>query len=549
MDDPKAKLILDQYESLAQIRDIQLGVWQELSRICFPRSTQLFGATPETTTTDRQRVAQNWDGTAMRACNTLATGQAARITPMGARWFVLRPPANLQGNTSAERWYARCTEILIAALGGSNFYNRAFECYQSRGAFGISALEIRAGTNSRGFHFSSLPIGTYAVAENQFDEVDTLFRCYMRSPAQMAQAYGEVNLPPLVRKAYDDVQTRNKQSEKVIHGVFPRRMRDPRKIDPQNKPVESIHIHADSQTVLLESGFDSNPFAVSRWQTNPLSPYGWAPADYALPEACQLNFLEQMQDVLAEIAAYPRVLYPAGMKDDLDFAAMGLTSFDPAAGEYGIPREWLTGGRYDIAKDRAEDKKRAIEDSFFVPLFTAISRLGPDPTATHVSAIVSESRELFHPIYSAMVREFHTPTLRRCFSLGLEQGMFPDPPRSVIQADELGAFIADPDVEYVTAMALALEQSSVQGFQDVIATVSPLAAADPSWLEPLDPAATLEHLLRVKGLPVAILRTDEQMAAIAQQKAAMAQAQVAKEAAQAVGAVGGVDEAQRMLSQ
>jgi len=535
--------IIAQAAALETQRLIHEDVWNELATICFPRrgtitnsKSALTGGVP-----DRGRVADNFDGTAMRACNTLATGQAARITPMGARWFVLRPPARLASNRAASRWFAECTEILTVKLGTSNFYNRAFECYQDRGGFGISAMEVTSGKGGRGLHFRTLPIGTFAIAENSLDEVDTIYRTFYRTPAQLAEQYGLENLPPSVQKLATSTADRHRNTEQIIHAIEPRRDRDPRQRDGKSKPIASVHVHKETGAVLLESGFDSIPIAVSRWQTNALSPYGWAPADYALPEALQANFQEQMLDVLAETAAFPRILYPAGMKDEIDFAAMGLTSFDPT-NENAFPREWLTAGRYDIGKDRSEDKKKSIEAAFFVDLFRAISQLSPTATATQVSAIVSESRELFHPIYSNMVREFHTPVLRRCFALLMQQGEMPPPPPAVIDEDELGLFIADPEVEYVSAMALAMEQSHLSGLNDIIQVLLPLAQVDPSFLAALNPDTIAAHLMQAKGLPANFTRTDEELAALREAAAQQAQAAQAQQATQAVRNLGGVDE-------
>jgi hypothetical protein len=542
--------LLDQYEALRALRDPNLSIWQDLANICFPRRAGLHalnraqpvnGRAP-----DRSGMAEQWDGTAMRACHTLATGQAARITPMGGRWFVLRPPAHLKENRQAADYYARASEILVAKLAGSNFYNRAFEAYLERGAYGIAAVECTAGANGRGLHFKTHPIGTYAIAENSLDEVDTVFRSSYRSPAQLIEQYGEEgNIPQEVRNKYEEPATRHQPSEEIICAILPRKDRDPRALDARNKPIASYHIHRTSAALLYESGYDSMPIAVSRWQTNPLSPYGWGPADYALPEAAQANFQEQMLDVLAEVAAFPRVLYPAGMKDEIDFSAMGLTAFDPQAGETAVPREWLTAGRYDIGKDRAADKKRAIESAFFTQLFEGVSRLSPDATATQVAAIVNESRELFHPIYSNMVREFLTPILRRSFTLLLLQGEMPPPPAEVIEQDSLSAFIADPEVEYVSAMSMALEASHMQSFQDILNTLVPIASLDPSFLQFLNPDTIGASMLRLKGLPTAWLRSEEDLAALRQAAAQAAQAQQAVQLSQGVKNLGGIDDATR----
>lgn len=537
--------VLDQAAALDAIRLPHEAIWDELGSICFPRHGTLSNHRNQPTGTtqhDRARIAANFDGTAMRACDTLATGQSARITPMGSRWFVLRPPARLKDSQAALNWYAACTETLIAALQGSNFYNRAFQCYQYRGGHGCAAMEVTSGRNNQGLHFRTYPTGSYSIAENSLDEVDTVYRTHYRTPAQLLEMFGEKALPPKVLKLTEDVQTRHRPSERIIHAVYPRDMRDPRMKDGGNKPFASCHVHADAEVMLLESGFDSMPVSVSRWQTSAISPYGWGPADYALPEAAQANFQEQMLDTLAETAAFPRVLYPAGMKDEIDFSALGLTSFDPSAGETAIPREWLTGGRYDIGKDRAQDKRRAIEASFFVDLFNAVSRMPADATATHISALVSESRELFHPIFSNMTREWQVPILRRSWQILMQQGGMPPPPADVVATDDLGAFIEDPDVEFVSAMALALEQSHISGLNEIIAVVSPLATLDPAWLRALNPDTIVPHLVRSKGLPTIYLRSEEQLQEMAAQEAAAREMQAAQMASQSVRNMGGVDE-------
>jgi hypothetical protein len=465
---------------------------------------------------------------------------------MGARWFALRPPPDVASSPAAVRWSNQCGEILALALAKSNFYNRAHEAYLDRGAFGTSALEVTGGAAGRGLHFRCFPIGTYSIAQNSLDEVDVIHREFLQTPAQLAQSFGYDKLPKEVRVKFDEPKTRYARTERMLHCVYPRNDRDPRKQDAQNKPIASVHLHKETSTILLESGFDELPIAVSRWQTWGESPYGWAPAYHALPEANQLDFLEQMLDTLAETAAFPRVLYPAGFKNEIDFNACGLTAFDPNTTT--LPQEWLTAGRYDIGKDRSAEKRRAIESAFYVELFNAISQLDPSATATQISAIVTESRELFHPIYSNMVREFLTPILRRSFSLLLRQGVIPMPPREILQTDSLGAFLEDPAVEYVSAMALALEQGQLGNLNEIITVLSPMAALDPTVFDFIDPVAAGYHFARTRGLPSVLLRTPADLAALNESRAQQAQAQQALAATEAIRNLGGPRETQQAVS-
>lgn len=514
------------------------ALWEELAAIVHPRRSLTSSRSAVTTggLPDRARMAESFDGTAMRANRTLANGQAARITPMGARWFALRPPEELTDDGNAVAWYQKCGEVLARKLAASNFYNRAHEHYLDRGAFGTAALEVLPGKHNRGLHFRSYPIGSYSVAHDERDEVDTITRLLHLTPKQILQMFGEKDTPACVMKKLEDPSAALTPLE-IRHTIRPRLRRDPRRSDARNKAYESTYILCAERHLLREEGFDEFPVAVSRWELWGDSPYGWAPSYLALPEATQANFIEQMKDTLLEISAFPRVLYPSNIKGDIDFRALGLTCYDPSNGHE--PREWLTNGRYDIAKDGAADKRRAIEEAFYVPLFSAISQLDRTATATEVRAIVTESRELFHPIFANLTREFQGPVLKRAFAILLRQGELPPPPPSVLQEDSLGSFIADPSVEYTSIMALALEQTQIANFSECLGVLSPVFQADPEALDFLNTDAIGPAFFRYKGLPEEFIRSAEQIAEIRQGRAQAAEMQAAAQAAGAVKNLGG----------
>lgn len=539
----QGKRIVEAYGALLSDRSSWDSLWQELADVCHPRRAEITSRSGPGTPPDRENIANAFDGTAMRAADTLARGQAARITPMGSRWFAFRPPPQLADNAAAQAWYQRAGEITAQKLYASNFYSVQFETYQDRGVFGTAAKEILAGPDGRGLHFREFPVGSYCIADNDFGQVDTLYRAYKFTARQILGAFPD-SCPDRIRKEALD-PTKASQRHEIIHGVFPRLDRDPRKSDSKSKAFASFHVLKEDAHILKESGYDEFPCAVSRWQRWGESPYGWAPAYHALPEASQANYLETLLDTLAETAAFPRVKIPDGtLKSDIDFKALGLTFFDPAMGSG--PEEWLTGGRYDIGKDRLNDKRQAIESAFFTNLFNPVAQLSDEATATQVRAIVSESRELFHPIFANMVREDQTPTLRRAFSLLLRSGEIPPPPPAVYQRDNLGAFIAEPDVEMVSQMALALEQNHLARLNDVLAVLTPIAGVDPSVLDYLDLDRVGPSLNRYMGLPEDFIRPPEQIAEIRGARAQAQQAEAAKQATEGVRNLGGIDQVGRL---
>jgi len=534
-----SKHILAQAKVLDGQRAPWESLWQELADVVHPRRGMISTKPAPFSTPDRSKIAEAFDGTAARANRTLAYGCFSRITPMGARWFVCRPPAEMKADADAISWYQRCSEILSAKLYASNFYQRSNEHFLDRGAFGTAATEVTGGHGGKGLHFRSFTIGSFSIAHNANDEVDTLFRLYNLTPKQIVEQFPDTAPAEIRKKAAD--ASHCYQPVPVRQAIYPRHDRDPRKRDGANKAYASVHILPECGTILTEQGYDEFPCAVSRWELWGESPYGWAPSYLALPEATQANFLEKMLDTLVEVAVFPRVLYGSGLKGNIDFAPLGLTCYDPIAGE--APREWMTQGRYDVGKDRVREKRDAINEAFFVPLFNAISQLDHDATATEVQSIVSESRELFHPIFAGLSREMLIPLLRRSFSILLRQGELPPPPASAIQRDALGPFIGEPAVEFVSSMAMALEQSHLQSLGSVMGVLAPFGQADPSVFDFIDTDKVGPALFRAKGLPEEFIRDAKSIAQIRagrQQAQQMAQAEQASSAVKNVGGAEGI---------
>jgi hypothetical protein len=178
--------------------------------------------------------------------------------------------------------------------------------------------------------------------------VDTISREYEMTARQAALKFGPDALSDPMKA--DLANTKSYRKFTVVHMIYPRGPGEVEqgKKDGPNKPFASIYLDKASKHVLLSSGFDEQPFFVTRylkWKNSEC--YGYSPSWTALPEARQLNFLEKQLDSLAELSAFPRVLIPAGFDQDIDLRAAGITYFDPN-NPNALPKEWGTTGRYDI---------------------------------------------------------------------------------------------------------------------------------------------------------------------------------------------------------
>ena len=313
-----ADKVLQRHAELVHQRATWESLWEDIAKYVMPRKASMFTQTTSPTTEDE---AQLFDATAVRANMILANGQLSWMTPLESRWFSLEPPKAMESEDEIEQWFKRCTEVMQAELSRSNFYTEIHELYLDRGAFGTAAILVEAGKNNS-LNFTKLDLGSFAISEDDEGYVDTLSREYEMTARQAALKFGVENLTDSMKKELEKPNSNRKFS--CVHLIAPRGPGEIEqgKRDGANKPYASVYVDKASKHVFLSSGFDEQPFFVTRylkWKNSEC--YGYSPSWTALPECKQLNFLEKQLDSLAEIHAFPRILIPAGFDGDIDLRA------------------------------------------------------------------------------------------------------------------------------------------------------------------------------------------------------------------------------------
>ena len=547
-----AQYVLKRHEGMLGDRGTWDAWWDEVSRYCMPRKTDMF--TMRSAPSD-QNDAVLFDGTMVQANIVLANGCMSYLSPADSRWFAYDPPPFLKGNDKCEQYFRHCTEIAMQELASSNFYTEAHEMYLDRGCFGTAVLWVEEGKKSL-LNFRKFDVGTFAIAQDDEGYVDTLSRDFMLTARQAVQWFGHDNVSEAIQKAFDSEDAKQLERKFLfIHQVFPRADDEieinaetgQAKRDLENKPIASVYIEKDKKLVVRIGGYDELPFFATRylkWYDE--HAYGWSPAWSALADARQLNFLQKQMDALAELSAFPRFLVPDTHEGDVDFRASGVTYFD-TANPNGIPREWATQGRYDIGKERIEAKQKSINDAFHVDLFKLFANLDrPQMTAREVSERASEKLIQFSPTFARMTTEFFTPLLRRVWSILTRMGRMPPPPPEAIQPTaDGGGMLPQPEVTYSSRIALAikaLENASLMNmfemWMPVIGNMKPEIADNCNWDE------IFRDSVRNAGLPSRwllevdeVLQTRKQRAAQAEEMQKQAQQAQMAESVSKVGSV------------
>lgn len=519
-------------------------VWDEINRLFMPRKAgRIYNSA---TSPDTSAEDELFDSTGVFANQTLANGQMSYITPADSRWFALDAPVNKKGDDEVDQWFQKCSEIMQSGLAGSNFYSEIHELYFDDGGPGTTCIIALPGKTSP-ITFETLPIGSYWIDEDDEGKIDTLFRELSYTARQCEMKWGRDQLSPKMISAIEKFNKEGKDEGKftIAHGIYPRpsNEREHGKADGKNKPWRSVYFVSGENHLISDEGFDEKPFFVGRHSLKSGDIYGHSPAMAAMADMRQLNFLVKQMDALAEVTAFPRIQVPSSMIDEVDLRAGGITVYNENMPN-ALPREWGTGGRYDVGLDREKRKQAAVERLFYVDLFQMFSSVDKQMTAREVAERASEKLAQFTPAFARKTTEIITPLLQRAFGIFSRLGLFPPPPMSLAEQGPDGPFIPDPNIAYNSRVALAIKSLQNTAFFRSMEINMPLAQQHPEIMDNYDLDQISRDTSRNDGLPADWMRPKEEVEEIrkgrAEAQAAAAQQQQILDASQAAKNVGGI---------
>ena len=479
---------IEKYDDLAAKRDyIWKTGWQQVSGFALPNDSDIqVTKTPGQVAGWTDRI---YDITMIQANQTLAAGQRNLLTPSDRPWFEMEPPDELkanQGYDNAAVWLGQASDKLRKRLAESNFSSIANIGYLSVPVFGTDYIHCEEGRKTM-LNFQHWKIGTYVIEEDDSGMVDTGRRLFKMKGRQILQQFSKKGdeIPEAMMKVIKTPKGKMQEFE-ILHCVFPRDDSDriPGAKDGKNKPIASVYIAKDFKDCIRVSGYDEMPGFCSRyskWTQD--DPWGYGPGYLALPLARQVNYVTKYMDSQAELHAEPRILAPDNLAGDVDLRAGGVTTYDGTAGPESVPREWLTGGDYKLGMELLAQKRDAINEMFFVPLF---KMLGSEPlidksmTAYEVAQRLAEKAQQVTPIFDRRVTEFLQPMLQRAFGVCFRAGDFGTPPDSLMQ--DLGGgkkgFVM-PKIVIKNSLNEALSALQNRGIEQTFTFLQPLAESHP----------------------------------------------------------------------
>ena len=508
--------------------------WRDLNDYILPRRARFFVS--DANKGDRRNL-KIIDSTATLAARTLRSGMMGGITSPARPWFRLTiPDAKLAENNEVKLWLHNVTQRMTTIFLRSNLYNVLPIIYGDLGVFGTGAMIMEEDFNNV-LRFYPFPIGSYMVANDEKLMVNVFMREFRMTVRQVVNRFGRDPQNPKNIK-WDNISsharslwnTGNPEAwMDIVHVITPNEKYDPNRLESKYKKYISVYyeqgfagnnqtgmhnLGVDETKFLSEKGYDFFPVLCPRWEVTGEDVYGTdCPGMTALGDIKQLQSVEKRSLLGIEKMVNPPLIGPTAMRNS-------KVSVLPGDVTYVDVREGLQGFRsvYDVRFDvqktegKQDQTRQRISRVFYEDLFLMLANSDRRQiTAREIEERHEEKLLALGPVLEQLNQDLLDPLIDNSFKIMADQGLIPPAPDQ-IRGSEL-------KVEYISIMAQAQKIVGIGGIDRFVNFAGQIAASAPTVLDKIDGDQLLDIYADLTSIPPGIVRSDEAVAQIRQQRA------------------------------
>lgn len=510
MADEKRDKYLQRWASLKRERSSWDPHWREISEYLLPRSGRFFA---DQRNRGDKRHNSIYDNTGTRALRVLAAGMMAGMTSPARPWFRLTTSdPDLNESAAVKEWLAEVTRLMLMVFAKSNTYRALHAGYEELGAFGTWSNIVVPSFRTI-IHSHPLTVGEYALTTNYEGQVNTLYREFQATAAQMVAEFGRDNVTQKVRDQYD--RGNLDALFPVIHAIEPRADRDPKMRDAKNMAWASCYFEPGTTEgkYLRESGFKEFAALCPRWMTTAGDIYGNSPAMEALGDIKQLQHEQLRKAQGIDYKTKPPLQAPTGMKNQMvDTLPGGITFVDAAAPNGGIRSAFEVNIDLSHLLADIQDVRERIKSAFYADLFLMLANgENPQMTATEVAERHEEKLLMLGPVLERLHNEILDPLIEMTFSRMVEAGIVPPPPQEM-QGMEL-------NVEFVSMLAQAQRAVATNSVDRFVGNLGAIAQMKPDVLDKFDADKWADAYADMLGVDPELIVPADQVALVRKQRA------------------------------
>lgn len=491
--------------------------WQEILDYVMPRKAEV----SFTRSKGEKRTELLFDSTAITATNLLAASLQGTLTSPSLPWFNIKlRNEELNMDDDVQLWLEDTAKRMYDVFNESNFNTEVHEMYLDLVSIGTGALfleEDKRGFDVGGVHFNALHIKEYFIAENINGRVDTLYRKYKLSARQAIQEFGEDNVG---KKILEAAKEKPDKEFNFIHAVEPTEDYERATGEKANTklPFHSCHVCTEDKMKVRVGGYNEFPYLVPRWTKATGEIFGRSPSYNALPDIKTLN-----KAVEIGLKAWAKAIDPPLLVQD--DGVIGRVRMTPGGISVvrndGAVKPLQIGSNWQITDMKENQLRQAIRQAYYSDQLQL--QEGPQMTATEVQVRYELMQRLLGPTLGRFQTEFLNPLIERTFGIMLRNNALVQQPE-IIEDETI-------DIEYVGPLARSQRMEEATAIDRVYQLAFNIAQVDPSILDILDHDVAIRTRATLLGVPKTVLRGQEEVMAMRQQR--MEQQQMQQEMAMA----------------
>lgn len=514
--------------ALERERSSWFAHWQELSRNILPRRGR-FLVTPNQGDKGAKLNSAILDESGTFAARTFAAGMMSGITSPARPWFRFtlgnRDPRR-QSN-AVRAWLDDVRQVTLDAFARSNAYNALGSVYEELGVFGTGVMLIDEDDEDD-IRCYALTVGEYYLGSSARLAVDTLYRVFPMTVAQLVQRFG-------LECCSDDVRAMHERGDldterDVVHAIEPNDSRVEGSALSGDKAFRSVYFEKGGvgDRLLDVRGYDEFPAMCPRWTTVGNDAYGRGPGMDGLPAVRAAQLLAKRHAELVDKSSRPPMQAPAMLKNEPMSALPGGVTFLPVnSGDAFKPAFVVSPAAIVAVREAQKELRNTIGRAFYEDLFLMLSQM--DGVQPRQNLEMMERREekmlMLGPALERLHDELLDRCLRRVVGILMRRHRLPPPPRELMERG------AELRIEYISVLAQAQKSVGLTSIERLMAFVGGQAAVNPAVLDKIDQDRAVEVYAEMLNAPPDILVDNEQVAALREQRARQQQQMQAAEMA------------------
>lgn len=438
-----------------------------------------------------------FDSTAIDAAERLVNLVLSGLIPPWMPWFRIVPGraiVNPDQKTALAPLLAYAEKLMQSLLLESNFYQEMQPMLLDRVVGGTGAIALNFGDSA--ISFKSIPLAEIALEEDNSGEISAVVRKYYLSFRDMDKLW---KLPEEFRLQHEQ------NLDEVKHEIYTLVFREP-------TGMWESYTFLKQQKIILDHMLTTHPpLLATRWTRLPGTPYGRGPGLRALADVRALNKLKELSLLNAAKAV-------SGIYTAVDDGVLNpyTLSLDPGAiipVASNSPNERSldvlpSATDFNIAMWSFEELKSSIKMMFMADQFGPLEK-----TPRSATEVLERTRIVAQELGATIARlqyEILMPILRAVFNWLGEKDMLPP---------ELSIDGANINVDFVSALAQAQWAQQEQNILQFMTNMVQFGQVDPKAGLLIDIHAAGRKLAEIKGIPLEILRTPEEIEQLIQEAA------------------------------